>query len=199
LPFKIVTPFEAQRNAIEESLRASGLAWQDICHTVETIQGARKSLHYEQAIHCIIIIFFLPSFVGADSPYIVFTVAQTYSPGFLNDFGSTVTAITRFSEGMVVISNKRFLMEDPVATKSLLADMARVFTESDAWIDLTALTESTISIKRLFDGHEDWDVPPFDNRANGPSVSWGDTPMPDPTSNEVETFGWDESPGATWG
>jgi len=130
LPFKVVTPFEAQRNAIEESLRASGLAWQDICHTVETIQGA-------------------------DAPYIVFTVAQTYSPGFLNDFGSTITAITRFSEGMVVISNKCFLKEDPVAsraTKSLLADMARVFTESDAWIDLTALTESTISVKRLFDG-----------------------------------------------
>ncbi|KAF8342731.1 uncharacterized protein EI90DRAFT_779319 [Cantharellus anzutake] len=171
LPFKIVTPFEAQRLAIQRGLEAAGLAWKDVCYTVKTIQGL-------------------------DAPYIILSVVQTYSPGFLNDFGSTVTALTRFSKGMLVIANRFFLTEDSVAKSSLLADMAKVFRQG-GWIDPSVLTGPAFSAGSLFDGDDlesEITDPDSESSVIEPTV-WGE----EPTNTGQDDFGWDDSPGATWG
>ena len=37
--FKIITPYDAQRNALEGALKSSGLPWEDKCFNVDSFQG----------------------------------------------------------------------------------------------------------------------------------------------------------------
>lgn len=37
--YRIITPYDAQRNAIENSLKKAGLTWKDTCFNVDSFQG----------------------------------------------------------------------------------------------------------------------------------------------------------------
>jgi len=37
--FRIITPYDAQRNLIEKELKAKGLEWEDKCFNVDSFQG----------------------------------------------------------------------------------------------------------------------------------------------------------------
>lgn len=37
--FRIITPYDAQRNALEERMKESGLDWKDKCFNVDSFQG----------------------------------------------------------------------------------------------------------------------------------------------------------------
>ena len=37
--FRIITPYDAQRTALENELRAAGLGWTDKCFNVDAFQG----------------------------------------------------------------------------------------------------------------------------------------------------------------
>ena len=38
--FRIITPYDAQRNLIERQLKAANLPWEDKCYNVDSFQGA---------------------------------------------------------------------------------------------------------------------------------------------------------------
>ena len=63
-------------------------------------------------------------FPGTEADYIIISLVQTRSPGFLNDPGSTTVISTRCRLGLVVVCNGVFLMKDPFAKTTLLAGMA---------------------------------------------------------------------------
>ncbi|KAF9519373.1 hypothetical protein BS47DRAFT_28891 [Hydnum rufescens UP504] len=110
--YKIVTGYSAQGTKIEDALKQAGLAWSGLVHTLETIQGT-------------------------EADYIIISLVQTRTPGFLNDPGSTNVISTRCRLGLVVVCNGVFLMEDPFAKTTLLASMAEAW--GNDWIPCDVL------------------------------------------------------------
>ena len=56
--FKVITPYDAQRNAIENALKSAGLAWENTVFNVD-------------------------SFQGNEDDHIIVSVVRTARPGFL--------------------------------------------------------------------------------------------------------------------
>lgn len=42
--FRIITPYDAQRTALENDLKAAGLQWKDKCFNVDSFQGKHSYL-----------------------------------------------------------------------------------------------------------------------------------------------------------
>lgn len=82
--YKIVTPYEAQRNALERALEEKGLDWHDKCFNVDTFQG--KEDHF-----------------------IVISLVRTKELGFMTSLQRTNVMLTRCQRGMYIVSSKAFL------------------------------------------------------------------------------------------
>ena len=40
--YRIITPYDAQRNFIENKLKAANMPWEDMCFNVDSFQGASQ-------------------------------------------------------------------------------------------------------------------------------------------------------------
>ncbi|KAK0471192.1 AAA domain-containing protein, partial [Armillaria novae-zelandiae] len=83
--FCVITPYDAQRAAIEEELKSQDLPWE------------RR-------------VFNVDSFQGNEADIIIVSVVRCWNPGFLRSNERMNVMLTRCRRGLIVVSNKNFLL-----------------------------------------------------------------------------------------
>jgi len=111
--FKIITPYDAQRNAIENALRTAGLAWERTVFNVDSFQGNEED-------------------------HIIVSVVRTTTPGFLRNRRRTNVMLSRCKKSMMICTNRGFLQNKRVA-KTLVGELAKEHVPRTGWVTLEAL------------------------------------------------------------
>ncbi|KAG8711659.1 hypothetical protein FRC08_015632, partial [Ceratobasidium sp. 394] len=88
LEYDIITPYEAQRAAVEKLVQAAGLKKSD---------GSKRQVYN------------VDSFQGNESDYIITTIAKTGAPGFLTSINRLNVLLTRCKRGLIVVTQKDFV------------------------------------------------------------------------------------------
>ncbi|KAH8926765.1 hypothetical protein BT69DRAFT_936292 [Atractiella rhizophila] len=81
--FKVITPYDAQRDLIEKSLKHAELPWEDRVFNVD-------------------------SFQGQECDYILISVVRTEKVGFLKEAKRSNVMLSRLKKGMVIVTNRGF-------------------------------------------------------------------------------------------
>ncbi|KAI9461669.1 P-loop containing nucleoside triphosphate hydrolase protein, partial [Lactarius psammicola] len=97
VPYRIITPYDAQRSALEQALEGKDLDWHDKCFNVD-------------------------SFQGNEDHFIVISLVRTKELGFLSNLRRTNVMLTRCQRGMYIVSSKAFLQGKGAG--SLVGNMA---------------------------------------------------------------------------
>ncbi|KAA1467653.1 P-loop containing nucleoside triphosphate hydrolase protein [Dentipellis sp. KUC8613] len=79
--FRIITGYDAQRTALENTMKSEGLNWEDKCFNVDSFQD----------------------------DYIIISVVRTKNLGFLSNQRRSNVMLSRCKRGMIICSNKSFL------------------------------------------------------------------------------------------
>lgn len=82
--YRIITPYEAQRNHIELSMKNAELQWGNTCFNVDSFQGNEED-------------------------YIIVSIVRNREIGFLKNLQRTNVMLSRCKRGMFVFSSKQFL------------------------------------------------------------------------------------------
>lgn len=104
--YRIITPYDAQRNAIEKELKSCKLPWEDKCFNVD-------------------------SFQGNEDDHIIISLVRSERIGFLKEPRRTNVMLTRCKKSMMICTNRSFL--DGVAAQSLMGRLAAKLGP-DAWL-----------------------------------------------------------------
>ncbi|CAL1716325.1 unnamed protein product [Somion occarium] len=106
--YRIITPYDAQRNAIEKALEASGVPWEDRCFNVD-------------------------SFQGNEADHIIISVVRSQKVGFLQNIRRSNVMLSRCKKSMTICTSRAFL--EGVASSTLLGRLAKEWAESrQSWI-----------------------------------------------------------------
>ncbi|KAF9267868.1 hypothetical protein L218DRAFT_1057752 [Marasmius fiardii PR-910] len=108
--FKIITPYDGQRNFIEQKMKEADMAWEDTCFNVDSFQGNEEDI-------------------------IIISLVRSRSIGFLKNLRRTNVMLSRCKEGMLVVSSRPFLTG--IGSDSLVGDLMRSLEErmgSKAWL-----------------------------------------------------------------
>jgi len=111
--FKIITPYDAQRNAIETALKTANLTWENTVFNVD-------------------------SFQGNEGDHIIISIVRTSSPGFMVNQRRTNVMLSRCKESMVICTNREFLLKKTVAG-TLVGKLAKDHVPRTGWVTLEAL------------------------------------------------------------
>ncbi|THH13051.1 hypothetical protein EW146_g7128 [Bondarzewia mesenterica] len=127
--FRIITPYDAQRNLLETALKEQGLVWQDKCFNVDSFQGRSShssSKHY--------LIFY--DLQGNEDDIIIISLVRSKELGFLSNLRRTNVMLTRCKRGMYICSSRKFL--EGRGKDSLAGKMAAKFGDAAwmSWADL---------------------------------------------------------------
>ncbi|KAI0359440.1 hypothetical protein OH77DRAFT_1357791, partial [Trametes cingulata] len=95
--FCIITPYDAQRAELVRQLKAEDLSWKRIYN--------------------------VDSFQGHEAPYVVISAVRTSAPGFLASRNRTNVMLTRCARGMVLLSQRDFLLGP--GRNTLLGELAQ--------------------------------------------------------------------------
>lgn len=106
--YRIITPYEGQRNYIETLMKDEGLEWGDKCFNVD-------------------------SFQGNEDDFIIISIVRTLRLGFVNDLRRTNVMLTRCKKGMFIVSTPRFLTE--TAKDSLVGQFVKKVS-NPTWLTL---------------------------------------------------------------
>ncbi|KAG6813951.1 hypothetical protein H0H92_005206 [Tricholoma furcatifolium] len=109
-PFRIITPYDAQRSKLESSLKASDIPWEDKCFNVD-------------------------SFQGNEADYIIVSVVRSEKIGFLNNVRRTNVMLTRCKRSMIVLANRKLV--EGVAASTLIGELAKETRR--AWITVDSV------------------------------------------------------------
>jgi len=112
-PFKIITPYDAQRNAIENALKTSGLAWENTVFNVDSFQGNEED-------------------------HIIVSIVRTSAPGFMRNQRRTNVMLSRCKKSMMICTHRGFLQNWSVA-KTLVGQLAKEHVPKTGWVTLHAL------------------------------------------------------------
>ena len=112
-PFKIITPYDGQRNAIESALKIEKVAWEDTVFNVD-------------------------SFQGNEADHIIISVVRTKGPGFMNNHRRTNVMLSRCKKSMMICTNREFL-QNPCVAETLLGQLAKEHIPKTGWVTLEAL------------------------------------------------------------
>ncbi|KAF5359600.1 hypothetical protein D9756_003108 [Leucocoprinus leucothites] len=104
--YRIISPYDAQRSLMENSLKDAKLDWKDKVFNVD-------------------------SFQGNEDDYIIICLVRTDRVGFLKDMRRVNVMLTRCKKGMVICTDKSFLRG--VAKNSLVAKLANT-VGNGAWV-----------------------------------------------------------------
>ncbi|KAK7681802.1 hypothetical protein QCA50_015149 [Cerrena zonata] len=96
--YRIITPYDAQRNAIEKSLKSANMNWEDKCFNVD-------------------------SFQGNEADHIVISVVRSDKVGFLKNLRRSNVMLSRCKQSMTICTNRRYL--EGVASDTLLGKLAK--------------------------------------------------------------------------
>jgi superfamily I DNA and/or RNA helicase len=111
--FKIITPYDAQRNAIENALKTAGLAWENTVFNVDSFQGNEED-------------------------HVIVSIVRTWSLGFMKNQRRTNVMLSRCKESMVICSNREFLLDKSIAG-TLVGQLAKEHIPITGWVTLRAL------------------------------------------------------------
>ncbi|KZT63465.1 hypothetical protein DAEQUDRAFT_680352 [Daedalea quercina L-15889] len=103
--YRIITPYDAQRNLLERRLEDATLPWEDKCFNVD-------------------------SFQGNEDDYIIISVVRSDKIGFLTNSRRTNVMLSRCKRGMIICTNRAFL--EGKAKSSLMGKLAKEW--ADGWI-----------------------------------------------------------------
>ncbi|KAL4260424.1 DNA2/NAM7 helicase-like C-terminal domain-containing protein [Pleurotus pulmonarius] len=106
LSYRIVTPYESQRNLIETSMQESEMQWEDKCFNVD-------------------------SFQGNEDDYIIISLVRTSELGFLKSLRRTNVMLTRFRRKMYIVTLKEFIQK---AGASCLVGRLAEHMGEEAWL-----------------------------------------------------------------
>lgn len=123
--FKIITPYDAQRSFIEDSLKKAGLNAANKCFNVDSFQGK---------IFRLLLTVSLYIFLGNEEDIIILSLVRSDGLGFLSDLRRTNVMLTRCKKTLYICSSRAFVLDGP-GKDSLVGRMAAKFGE-DVWIDL---------------------------------------------------------------
>ena len=73
--FRVLTPYDSQRNALENALKAAGLPWEDKVRSLPSIW--RRTLMYIPKV------FNVDSFQGQEADIVIISIVRTARLGFL--------------------------------------------------------------------------------------------------------------------
>ncbi|KAJ6468775.1 AAA domain-containing protein [Mycena sanguinolenta] len=141
--FCVITPYDAQRAAIERQLKVENLP-----HDV---------------------IFNVDSFQGNEADYVLVSVVRTDAPGFLRSLNRMNVMLTRAKKGMVIVTSSAFLRSHGAQT--LLGRLARYWEtrQQDIWIDWRRVADGTADLPGLPGSLSfvklSWQTPPAHARA----------------------------------
>ncbi|KAL5510974.1 hypothetical protein ACEPAG_3693 [Sanghuangporus baumii] len=112
----IITPYDAQRGAIQNALKKERLPWENV--------------------------FNVDSFQGNEAQYVLVSVVRTSGPGFLKSQNRVNVMLTRCKAGMVIVTKREFTRHDSVR-KTLFGKLALHWEEKVGrsstwckWIDV---------------------------------------------------------------
>jgi len=111
--FKIITPYDAQRNTIENALKTAGLAWENTVFNVD-------------------------SFQGNEDDHIIVSIVRTKAPGFMKNQRRTNVMLSRCKRSMMICTHRGFLQNKSVG-KTLVGKFAKEHVPKTGWVTLEAL------------------------------------------------------------
>ncbi|KAF8920398.1 AAA domain-containing protein [Mucidula mucida] len=114
--YKIITPYDGQRNLIENKLREQELQWENTCFNVDSFQGNEEDT-------------------------IIISVVRSRSIGFLKSLRRTNVMLTRCKRQMFVFTSKSFLEE--AGKESLVGGLAENLGEA-GWVSLADVVEGRV-------------------------------------------------------
>ncbi|EPT05584.1 hypothetical protein FOMPIDRAFT_40729, partial [Fomitopsis schrenkii] len=103
--FRVITPYDAQRNAIEKRLKDTKLPWENKCFNVDSFQGNEED-------------------------YIIISVVRSNKPGFLTNLRRTNVMLSRCKRGMVICTSREFMKGS--GKSSLVGKLAQEWP--DGWV-----------------------------------------------------------------
>lgn len=127
--FRIITPYDAQRSLLENSLKEAKLAWEDKCFNIDSFQGLYKfsfSIFQAGWLTCSV------GCLGNEDDYIVVSLVRTAKLGFLVDMRRVNVMLTRCKVGMIICT-KRVFVED-AAAETLVGKLQK-FLGTSTWIN----------------------------------------------------------------
>lgn len=111
--FRIITPYDAQRNAIEGALKHAGLPWENTVFNVDSFQGNEED-------------------------HIIVSIVRTSGPGFMKNQRRTNVMLSRCKKSMMICTNRGFLQNKRVA-KTLVGKLAKEHVPKTGWVTLEDL------------------------------------------------------------
>lgn len=122
--FRIITPYDAQRNLIEEALKANELEWENKCFNVDSFQGLFFRTKMVSGLQS--------SFTaGNEEDYIVISLVRSAALGFLADTRRTNVMLTRCKKGMFICTSEKFMRR--AGCNSLVRSMLAYY--EDHWVE----------------------------------------------------------------
>lgn len=105
----IITPYDAQRGAITDLLKAAGLP-SDNVFNVDSFQGTSpKAIVIASHLQLLTPHVTRRALAGHEAHYVIISVVKTTKPGFL-DFANRVNVmLTRCQKGMVIVTQRAFI------------------------------------------------------------------------------------------
>jgi len=119
--FCIITPYDAQRSAIQKQLENDGLPSDRV--------------------------FNVDSFQGHEADYVIISAVRTNAPGFLCVQNRTNVMLTRCKMGMVIVTNRLFVQDG--ARSTLLGKLASYWSRghiNDIWIDWRSVAQKGVDL-----------------------------------------------------
>ncbi|KAK0469708.1 AAA domain-containing protein [Desarmillaria tabescens] len=117
--YKIITPYDGQRNQIQSHMKNDGLDWQDKCFNVDSFQGNEED-------------------------YIIISLVRSHSIGFLKSLRRTNVMLTRCKKGMYILTSCSFI--DGAGGSSLAGELADHVGE-EAWLTVEDVIQGRIGLK----------------------------------------------------
>lgn len=122
-PFAVVTPYDAQRAAIEKALKGENLPWEGHVFNVDSFQGTvNRSFRIRYSN--------LTGEIGNEQSYIIISVVRTKSPGFLVSKQRMNVMLSRCKNGMIIVSNTSFLLDGRRGGNTLVGKLANHWQDS---------------------------------------------------------------------
>ncbi|KZT69556.1 P-loop containing nucleoside triphosphate hydrolase protein [Daedalea quercina L-15889] len=108
--FRVITPYDAQRQFLENRLKDAKLPWENTCFNVDSFQAG--------------------STPGNEADYILISVVRSDKIGFLANVRRTNVMLSRCKRGMVICTSRAFMTG--IASASLMGELAKEW--SDGWV-----------------------------------------------------------------
>jgi len=103
--YRVITPYDAQRNVLERRLKDARLPWENKCFNVDSFQGNEED-------------------------YVLISVVRSNNVGFLNNLRRTNVMLSRCKRAMVICTSRAFMAGK--AKSSLVGKLAKEWP--DGWV-----------------------------------------------------------------